>query len=307
MPIPLPSLDDRTFADLVEEMRALIPRYTPTWTDHNASDPGIMLIELFAWLTEALIYRLNRIPYACRARFLELLGATLPGEEGVSGGTDYPVDLDEIRARTVKGLKKRWRAITAEDFEKVVMENEDFNIARVKCLPELDLEFSDTDTPRPGHVSIIVVPRSEQAASDELINDVAEFLDERRLITCRHHVVKPGYTDASIRADVVAISQVEKANLQERIIENLKGFFHPLKGGPGSEQQGWPFGRDIYASEVYEVIEGTEGVEHVESLTLCTRQGGDDWVETGDRVVIGPNNLVNFVVQKGDIKVRGAH
>ena len=306
MPIPLPDLDDRTFADLVKEMQALIPRYSPTWTDHNASDPGVMLIELFAWLTEALIYRLNRIPDACRARFLELLGATLPKPESVSGSTDYHIDLDEIRACTVKGLKKRWRAITADDFEKVVMENKDFDIARVKCLPELDLEFSDPDTPRPGHVSITVVPRSEQAKptpSDGLINAVAEFLDERRLITCRHHVVKPDYTDASLRAEVVAIPKVEKANLKKEVIKNLKEFFHPLDGGPESEQQGWPFGRDIYASEVYEVIEGTEGVEHVASLSLCTRAEGGDWVETGDQVVIGPNNLVNFVVHEDDIKV----
>ena len=75
MPIRLPNLDDRTFDDLVSELRALIPRYAPAWTDHNVSDPGIMLIELFAWLAEALLYRLNRIPKASEARFLELLGA----------------------------------------------------------------------------------------------------------------------------------------------------------------------------------------------------------------------------------------
>ena len=75
MPIPLPNLDNRTFEDLVDEMRALIPRYAPDWTDHNLSDPGMTLIDLFAWLAEALIYRLNRIPQGSEARFLELLGA----------------------------------------------------------------------------------------------------------------------------------------------------------------------------------------------------------------------------------------
>jgi predicted phage baseplate assembly protein len=75
MPIPLPNLDDRTFADLTAETRALIPSYASEWTDHNPSDPGITLVELFAWLTEILIFRLNRIPQDSEARFFELLGA----------------------------------------------------------------------------------------------------------------------------------------------------------------------------------------------------------------------------------------
>lgn len=308
MPIPLPNLDDRTFADLVEEMRALIPRYTPDWTDHNASDPGIMLIELFAWLTEALIYRLNRIPEASRARFLELLGADLFRAVGVSRGADYGIDFDEIQAQTVTTLKKRWRAVTAEDFEKLVMGNRNFKIARAKCLANVDLESFDSDTSRPGHVSVIVVPFSKKARpipSKDLIEDVEEFLDERRLITCRHHVVKPDYTDVSIRAEVIAVSQVQKDNLRKQIITNLEEFFHPLDGGPEAEKKGWPFGRDVYASEVYQVIEGTEGVDHVESLTLCTGEGGGDCLETTDLVMISPNNLVSFDVQESKIEVRG--
>ena len=74
MPLPLPNLDTRRWADLVEEGRALIPRYAPQWSDHNVHDPGITLIELFAWLTEALIYRTNRIPQRHRRKFLLLIG-----------------------------------------------------------------------------------------------------------------------------------------------------------------------------------------------------------------------------------------
>lgn len=74
--ITIPDLDDRTWKDLVEEMRALIPRYAPQWTDHNPSDLGITLIELFAWLVEGLIYRLNRVPEKNYIAFLNLLGIT---------------------------------------------------------------------------------------------------------------------------------------------------------------------------------------------------------------------------------------
>ena len=74
MPLPLPNLDDRRWADLVEEGRALIPLYAPEWSDHNASDPGITLVELFAWLAEMGIYQLNQIPAANRKKFLKLVG-----------------------------------------------------------------------------------------------------------------------------------------------------------------------------------------------------------------------------------------
>jgi hypothetical protein len=74
MTLPLPNLDTRRWADLVAEGRSLIPRYAPGWTDHNIHDPGITLMELFAWLTELAIYRTNCIPQNHRRKFLSLLG-----------------------------------------------------------------------------------------------------------------------------------------------------------------------------------------------------------------------------------------
>src|SRR5829696_7595518 len=70
-------LDDRHFQDLVNEARMRVARRCPEWTDHNVSDPGITLIELFAWLTETLVYRVNRIPAKLHVALLELLGMRL--------------------------------------------------------------------------------------------------------------------------------------------------------------------------------------------------------------------------------------
>jgi hypothetical protein len=77
MPLTAPVIDDRRFDTIVSEARSLIPRYAPEWTDHNESDPGITLIELFAWMTEALIFRLNQVPELNYVKFLELLGIEL--------------------------------------------------------------------------------------------------------------------------------------------------------------------------------------------------------------------------------------
>jgi phage-related baseplate assembly protein len=75
--IPSPNLDDRSFEDIVQEAIRLIPQYCPDWTNHNRSDPGVTLIELFAWMTEMTLYRLNRVPEKNFLAFLELMGISL--------------------------------------------------------------------------------------------------------------------------------------------------------------------------------------------------------------------------------------
>ena len=72
-----PSLDDRRFDDLVEDLLARIPAHTPEWTNPRQGDPGRTLIELFAWLGDALLYRVNLIPERQRLVFLRLLGLPL--------------------------------------------------------------------------------------------------------------------------------------------------------------------------------------------------------------------------------------
>ena len=69
-------LDDLRFQELVSEARTRITRYSPEWTEHNVSDPGITLIELFAWFTDVLLYRINRIPERLHLALLELVGVT---------------------------------------------------------------------------------------------------------------------------------------------------------------------------------------------------------------------------------------
>ncbi|MBZ5558149.1 MAG: putative baseplate assembly protein [Acidobacteriia bacterium] len=73
MPLPTPILDDRSYQQLRDELIRRIPVYAPEWTDHNASDPGITLIELFAFLGENLLYRFNQIPEATKLAFLKYL------------------------------------------------------------------------------------------------------------------------------------------------------------------------------------------------------------------------------------------
>ena len=50
MPITLPRIDDRRYDDLVAEALGRASVHTPEWTNLNRSDPGVTLIEVFAFL-----------------------------------------------------------------------------------------------------------------------------------------------------------------------------------------------------------------------------------------------------------------
>jgi predicted phage baseplate assembly protein len=71
--LPVPNLDDRRFQDLVDEAKRMIPSLLPEWTNHNVADPGVALIELFAWMSEQVIYRLNQVPERLYVDLLNLL------------------------------------------------------------------------------------------------------------------------------------------------------------------------------------------------------------------------------------------
>jgi len=74
MTLPSPNLDDRKYQDIVDEAKRLIPQFCPEWTNHNLSDPGVALIELFAWMSEMLLFRLNQVPERMYTKFLDLVG-----------------------------------------------------------------------------------------------------------------------------------------------------------------------------------------------------------------------------------------
>jgi hypothetical protein len=75
--LPAPNLDDRTFEQLVADARQRAQQSCPDWTDLTVHDPGIALLEAFAYLTDTLIYRLNRLPSKAYIAFLNLIDAQL--------------------------------------------------------------------------------------------------------------------------------------------------------------------------------------------------------------------------------------
>src|SRR5262245_4124465 len=77
MSLPTLNLEDRTFDQLRKDAIERARHACPAWTDHSANDPGMVLLELFAYLTEVMIYRLNRLPEKAYVEFLRLIGVAL--------------------------------------------------------------------------------------------------------------------------------------------------------------------------------------------------------------------------------------
>src|SRR5947208_5377654 len=101
--IPPPKLDDRTFNDIVEEAISMIQRYSPEWTKHNPSDPGITLLELAAWMTDLLIYRLNQVPEKNYVAFLNLLGIKLRAPRAAKALLQFKLVDGSQKQRVPKG------------------------------------------------------------------------------------------------------------------------------------------------------------------------------------------------------------
>ncbi|MFF5112065.1 hypothetical protein [Streptosporangium sp. NPDC000509] len=168
MPIPLPNLDDRSYADLMAQAQALIPALDPAWTNFNPSDPGITLVELLAWLTEMQLFQVNQVTPASTEKFLKLLN-------GPDWRKPPDVSLDAAIRQTLLAQRRRYRAVTADDYEWLALnawpqtpEAGRFRgggrLARVHCIPRRDLSATDPAKRRadaPAHVSLVVLPAED--------------------------------------------------------------------------------------------------------------------------------------------------
>ena len=86
----VPSIDDRRYRDLVEEMKVRVPRYAPEWTDLNDNEPGMAILQTYAWLADLLLYRVGLVPEQNYLRFLELFGVELLPAAPASGSVRLP-------------------------------------------------------------------------------------------------------------------------------------------------------------------------------------------------------------------------
>ena len=83
-------LDDQTYAEIVAEAEARLPWLCPAWTDHNAHDPGITVLELMAWYKELQQYQMDQITPEIQRKLLELAGLRLRPEQAAVCALSVP-------------------------------------------------------------------------------------------------------------------------------------------------------------------------------------------------------------------------
>jgi Baseplate J-like protein len=305
MPLQLPNLDDHTYEDLVAEALSLIPTFAPEWTNHNPSDPGITLIELFAYLTEILIYRLNCLNDDRTYAFLKLIDG--PNYKSLQEIQDKGTLNWEIQ-KAVLSLRQSDRAVTGEDFEQLA-QAASAQVARARCIPRRDLESENPLAPgleRPGHVSVVIVPTKDPHSNEnnpqptpDLIQTVRDYLEPRRLLTAQVHIVGPRYLTIGVRLTLVLKPDAVEADVRTRAIAALQKFFDPLIGG--TDGRGWPFGRNVFVSEVYALLDNLPGVDYVTKR----QEGGDEIVAISsnaeDRKLITNKQLVGITLQLDEL------
>src|SRR5215831_20128596 len=280
MPLTVPNLDDRTYTDLVEEALAMVPRYAPGWTNHNASDPGITIIELLAYFADHFLYRLNRVTKETKLRFLQLLSG-VEGHRAREGASLSAEQVDRELQQVVRDLRRQQRTVTGEDYDQLAREATAGNlegprIVRARSFVSRNLELPDEagrERDAPGHVSVVGLP-TEGVLADTgatLLSQVRDYLEPRRLLATRLHVVEPFFLWIRLGARIhmrIDADEELRRTARETVLTTLREFGSPWFGGAseggGSEEKGWPFGRALYLSEVYEQLEMIDGVDYVD-------------------------------------------
>lgn len=119
----LPSIDNRRFDDIVAEIRTRIPRYTPEWTDLNDNEPGMAMLQVFAWLSDMMLYRMGRVPELNYLKFLQLLDIELSPATPAQAEITFPV-LNTATTATVDVPKGVQVSAEADDGELAIFETE---------------------------------------------------------------------------------------------------------------------------------------------------------------------------------------
>ena len=202
-------------------------------------------------------------------------------ERGAEGET-----IDAVRWRGPQTLRHRGRAVSASDYEALAREASP-GVAAVRILPAT----APNGRPAPGWVTVIVVPQSQAPRprpSFELRRQIRDFLAARAPATLpaeRIAVIGPNYLPVGVTLRVAPREVSEAGAVGRRVREALERFLHPLAGGP--EGRGWPFGRDVFLSDVAATVEAVDGVDYTHGLELLL---GD--APVGERVSVPTDRIV---------------
>jgi hypothetical protein len=219
-----------------------------------------------------------------------------------AGGGSDKATAEEMLEIGPAQVGHRDRAVTPDDFERLAKEASR-EVRNARCIPNRNA----AGRPEVGWTSVHVVPDSKQAQpvpSLELRRAVQRYLARRADLTLvgQDHIFvgPPLYVPVSVRVTVYARSLDVVALAEQKVREKLEQFLHPLTGGPASE--GWDFGRDLAASDLYLLLEEIAEVDHVGPLLLLSGETeSEEKVEvSADALLASGTHTINMRVANGE-------
>ena len=219
-------------------------------------------------------------------------GVTVENRRPASGGMASET-IERALHRVRQDLKKPSRTITSEDFEKLVRAIPGLPIARVGVFPLYHPDYPGLRMP--GAVTVIVVPNTLSLGESEppvpsegFLKTVRSFLETRRVITTNLHVRGPKFVRTNVSAKIQIDPHSNSAQVIEAAKARLTQLLNPVNGGP--DAAGWAFGRSVFKSEIYQVLDAVEGINCVDSVSLAP-SGGCGLLQ-GENLVIPKIGLV---------------
>lgn len=214
-----------------------------------------------------------------RAHVLNTLKTAIPfiakvdNREPAFGGLDGE-SVEAAMMRMPQLLRTRERAVTEDDFEFLAMQGLPSHISRVKCIQPRPMDLGGKA--KAGEVYVLVIPRifeaerlltaEELAPSADLIGRLTDYLDQRRLLTVKMSVQSPNYRGVAVRVQLRPTPESNRVQLEQAILARLHRYLNPLTGG--NEGKGWPFGRDLFISDVYQCLQGLPNIQFIRNVEM---------------------------------------
>ena len=202
--------------------------------------------------------------------------------KAATGGEDAE-SIEHVKARARKDFREHYRAITSEDYEQLALSTPGLRVARAKAIPNYNPDYPCISAV-PGTVTVVVVPHTSEGTvtpgpGEGFIQTILNHLEKHRLVTTDVHVIKPEYVKVSVKCKVQVKKRSSPTKVKKRVKDALNCFLDPLKGGP--DEKGWPFGRSVFPSEIYQIIDKVEGVDYATGISITAEgyQKEDDAIK----------------------------
>ncbi len=162
-----------------------------------------------------------------------------------TGGADRE-SLEDARRQAPAEIRSLWKALTKDDYQALAEGYPGVAKAQV-------LDVNDCGDLRYYQVNLAIAPRGGGPPSALLKQDLAAYLESRKVITIEINLFEPIYRPVSIDADVHAYAGQDLDLVRRRIEQTLGGYF---------DFERMDFGQAVPTSDLVALLDGVRGVSH---------------------------------------------